>query len=175
MRLDGRQTGEPYPLTVRQMYGRTRQTVPGANRLVMQSQPYRNRRIIQVIHDLYFVGGSGNTSFSIRFDQAFPRYTGDDGVTVREVPIPMVALVSTALYASIIEWRTGVQKVVEFSANAYFGVYQAHVTTLEIIRNQRNNAYHKMMSSIYSQASSAVGGDPLLSSQITELDLDLLE
>ncbi|KAH9049440.1 hypothetical protein EDB84DRAFT_1556283 [Lactarius hengduanensis] len=149
--------------------------VPGANRLVMQSQPYRNRRIIQVIHDLYFVGGSGNASFSIRFDQAFPRYTGDDGVTVREVPIPMVALVSTALYASIIEWRTGVQKVAEFSANAYFGVYQAHVTTLEIIRNQRNNAYHKMMSSIYSQASSAVGGDPLLSSQTTELDLDLLE
>ncbi|KAH9012093.1 hypothetical protein EDB85DRAFT_2159305 [Lactarius pseudohatsudake] len=129
----------------------------------------------KVIHDLYFVGGSGNTSFSIRFDQVFPRHTGDDGVTVREVPIPMVALVSTALYASIIEWHTGVQKVVEFSANTYFGVYQAHVNTLEIIRNQQNNAYHKMMSSIYSQACSAVGSDLLLSSQITELDLDLLE
>ncbi|KAI9441278.1 hypothetical protein H4582DRAFT_2073483 [Lactarius indigo] len=135
--------------------------VPGANRLV--------------IHDLYFIGGTGNASFSVRFDQAFPHHTGDDGVTVCEVPIPMVALVSTALYASIIEWRTGVQQAAEFSANAYFGVYQGHVTTLEIIRNQRSNAFHKMMSSIYSQACSAVGSDPSLSSQITELDLDLLE
>ncbi|KAI9432778.1 hypothetical protein H4582DRAFT_2083169 [Lactarius indigo] len=149
--------------------------VPSANRLVMQSQPYRNRRIIQVIHDLYFIGGTGNASFSVRFDQVFPHHTGDDGVTVREVPIPMVALVSTALYASIIEWRTGVQQAAEFSANTYFGVYQGHVTTLEIIRNQQSNAFHKMMSSIYSQACSTVGSDPSLSSQITELDLDLLE
>ncbi|KAH9043547.1 hypothetical protein EDB83DRAFT_2523848 [Lactarius deliciosus] len=152
--------------------------VPGANRLVMQSQPYRNRRIIWAIHDLYFVEGVGNPSFSTRFDQAFPRRIGNDGVTVREVPIPMVALVSTALYASIYEWRTGVQQPAEFSGNAYFGVYKAHVQTLEIIRDQRSNAYHTMMASIYSQACSSAGngGHPSSSSsQITELDLDLLE
>ncbi|KAH9030281.1 hypothetical protein EDB83DRAFT_2319386 [Lactarius deliciosus] len=152
--------------------------VPGANRLVMQSQPYHNRRIIWAIHDLYFVEGVGNPSFSTRFDQAFPRHIGNDGVTVREVPIPMVALVSTALYASIYEWCTGVQQPAEFSGNAYFGVYKAHVQTLEIIRDQRSNAYHTMMASIYSQACSSAGngGHPSSSSsQITELDLDLLE
>ncbi|KAI9433287.1 hypothetical protein H4582DRAFT_2061088 [Lactarius indigo] len=129
--------------------------------------------IIQAIRDLYFIGGNGSASLSTRFDQAFSRHTGDDGVTVHEVPIPMVALVSTALYASIHEWRTGVQQPTEFSANTYFGVYQAHVQTLQIIQNQRSNAYHKMMSSIYSLASEV--GDIPLGSQITEIDLDLLE
>ncbi|KAI9439471.1 hypothetical protein BJY52DRAFT_1129260, partial [Lactarius psammicola] len=69
-----------------------------------------------------------------------------------EVPIPMVALVATALYASIYEWRTGVQQPNEFSANAYFGVYHAHVTSLQVIREKRKNAFHTMMADIYSQA-----------------------
>ncbi|KAH8987558.1 hypothetical protein EDB86DRAFT_2751951, partial [Lactarius hatsudake] len=56
------------------------------------------------------------------------------------------------LYASIYEWRTGVQQPAEFSGNAYFGVYKAHVQTLEIIRDQQSNTYHTMMASIYSQA-----------------------
>ncbi|KAI9432176.1 hypothetical protein H4582DRAFT_2062023 [Lactarius indigo] len=88
----------------------------------------------------------------------FSRHTGDDGVT---------------LYASIHEWRTGVQQPTEFSANTYFGVYQAHVQTLQIIQNQQSNTYHKMMSSIYSLASKV--GDIPSGSQITEIDLDLLE
>ena len=61
----------------------------------MRSKPYRNRRIILAIHDLYFTGGSN--SFAMRFDQLFPRFTGVDGVTVHEVPISMVALVATAV------------------------------------------------------------------------------
>src|SRR6266702_3034540 len=115
--------------------------------LVMHSKPYCNPQIIQAIRDLYFTGG--NTSFCMQFDQFFPCHTSDDGVIAREVPIPMVALVATAvsaqflyahehtnpnyqLYASIYEWRTGVQQPMEFSGNTYFGVYQAHVTSLEI-------------------------------------------
>lgn len=50
-----------------------------------------------VIRDLYFTGGV--TSFAHRFGSSFPKAQGNDGVTRRLVPVPMVALVATAVSA----------------------------------------------------------------------------
>ncbi|KAH9015720.1 hypothetical protein EDB84DRAFT_1567584 [Lactarius hengduanensis] len=105
----------------------------GSNRLIMRSQPYRNPRIILVIHNLFFTGGSA--SFRARYGHLFPSNTGNDGQVVHEVPIPMVALVATALYASLHEWRTGVLQTIEFSTTTYFDVYQNHLTTLIRLRS----------------------------------------
>ncbi|KAI9433896.1 hypothetical protein H4582DRAFT_1788704, partial [Lactarius indigo] len=66
-----------------------------------------------------------------------------------EVPTAMVALVATALYATLYEWRTGEQQVTEFSANAYLDVYNGHVNTLNHIRKEREGAFHLMMADIY--------------------------
>ena len=60
-----------------------------------RSQPYRNKRIITVIRDLYFSGHP--TSFAKKFEDHFPLHRGDDGNASREVPIPMVALVATGV------------------------------------------------------------------------------
>jgi hypothetical protein len=62
---------------------------------VKRTLPYRNDRIIAVIHDLYFTGFP--TSFATKYADRFPLHHGDDGVARREVPIPMVALVATAV------------------------------------------------------------------------------
>ncbi|SRR6266702_4597872 len=130
-------------------------------------KPYRNERIIHVIRDLYFTGG--RKSFSVQFKHLFPSSYGNDGhVMEREVPVPMVALVATAvstylpsyehtnsnyqLYASIHEWRTGFRQVVEFSASAYLDVYQGHINTLRLIQEKRGKKFHLMMADIYSQA-----------------------
>ncbi|KAH9019344.1 hypothetical protein EDB83DRAFT_2320776 [Lactarius deliciosus] len=163
----------------------------GITGLVRTSQPYRNPRIIAVIRDLYFMGGS--TSFLARFHHLFPSYRGEDGVISREVPMPMVALVATALYATLYEWRGGEQQIVEFSANAYMDVYLANMNTLQHIRNNRERAFHIMMSDIYTQArrvrclhlhygspdwcyDSAMGGvAPTTTIPIADLDLDELE
>ncbi|KAF8256473.1 hypothetical protein EI94DRAFT_1646045 [Lactarius quietus] len=69
-----------------------------------------------------------------------------------EVPIPMVALVATALYATIYKWRTGEQQITELSANAYLDVYHSHVNTLKHIQEKRPGAYHLMMADIYKLA-----------------------
>ena len=61
----------------------------------MHTQPYRNDQIISVIHELYFTGGHG--SFASHFDGWFPTYEDPNGGTHQEVPIPMVALVATAV------------------------------------------------------------------------------
>jgi len=60
----------------------------------MRSRPYRNPRIIAVIRDLYFTGG--HMSFAHRFRHLFPKMELDKLVKY-EVPIPMVALVATAV------------------------------------------------------------------------------
>ncbi len=65
------------------------------NYLLLRTRPYRNIRIVNVIRDLYFVGGSN--SFARRFCEQFPVHQGNDGMVLREVPMPMVALVATAV------------------------------------------------------------------------------
>ncbi|KAH8980473.1 hypothetical protein EDB92DRAFT_1953940 [Lactarius akahatsu] len=164
----------------------------GSNRLIMRSQPYRNSRIILVIHDLFFTGGNG--SFRARYDHLFPGNTGNDGQVVREVPIPMVALVATALYASLREWRTGDLQTTEFSTTTYFDVYRNHISTLEVILNDRESAFHKMMAAIYAQArcvgnyqlehhgidcldgwGGTVVGNGAAGTPMAQLDLDILE
>ena len=134
----------------------------------MRTQPYHNKRIIQLIRVLYFSGGSN--SLSARFHHRFPTGFAHDGYGVMEceVPIAMVALVATAvstyllyiecahldhqLYASIHEWRTGTRQAVEFSASAYLDVYLGHVNTLLLIQQKQGNAYHTIMADIYSKA-----------------------
>ncbi|KAF8257052.1 hypothetical protein EI94DRAFT_1843047 [Lactarius quietus] len=101
--------------------------------LMMRSRPYRNERIITVIRDMYFTGGSA--SFAKKYNYLFPIFEGRKGEMI-EVPVPMVALVATALYATIYEWCTGEQQVMEFSANAYLNVYNGHVNTLNHIHDK---------------------------------------
>ncbi|KAI9451374.1 hypothetical protein BJY52DRAFT_1191052 [Lactarius psammicola] len=144
----------------------------GVTGLVRRSQPYRNPRIIAVIRDLYFTGGSN--SFASRFNHLFPTYQGNDGMVHQEVPIPMVSLVATALYATLYEWRTGEQQALEFSANAYMDVYHGHVNTFKHILENRERAFHTMMSDIYTQASKFMG-NMVSTIPIADLDLDALE
>ena len=87
---------------------------------------------------------------------------------IRQLPIPMVALVATAvsvtnairiytnlkykLYAALHEWRTGEHKRTEFSASMFLDVYQGHVNMLRYILERRSTAFHAMMGYIFSQA-----------------------
>ncbi|KAH9038003.1 hypothetical protein EDB83DRAFT_2318530 [Lactarius deliciosus] len=118
--------------------------------LPRRTRPYRNDHIISIIRDLYFTGGS--SSLATRFEDQFPTHQGPDGDFNQEVPISMVALVVTALYATLYEWRNGEQQVTEFSANTYLDVYLGHVNTLNHICANREGVYHLMMADIFSQA-----------------------
>ena len=67
----------------------------GGGGLVKHSLPYRNNRIITIIRDLYFSGGTN--TFASQFKDLFPIHRGINAELRREVPIPMVALVATAV------------------------------------------------------------------------------
>ena len=62
----------------------------------MCSWPYQNEQIISALQNLYFTGGTN--SFARRFMYLFPTYELCEGGDLKqEVPIPMVALVTTAV------------------------------------------------------------------------------
>ena len=63
--------------------------------LPRRTQPYRNRRIITVLRDLFFAGGTA--SFAQRNHSLLPTYYNGGGAMLRQVPVPMVALVATAV------------------------------------------------------------------------------
>ncbi|KAF8257147.1 hypothetical protein EI94DRAFT_1709530 [Lactarius quietus] len=140
--------------------------------LVMHSHPYCNERIINVIRDMYFTGGAA--SFSKKFDYLFPMFEGHEG-EMYEVPVPMVALVATALYATIYEWHTGEQQIAEFSANAYLDVYHGHINTLNHIQDKRPGAFHLMMADIYVKASTVNGNEANTGVPIAELNLNKID
>ena len=136
------------------------------NALVMHLRPYRKDRLICVIRNMYFTGRA--TSFAKQFQYIFSTSKDRQGETIYKVPMPMVALVATAvrrnifscqvfhlfykLYAALYKWRTGEQQTSEFSANAYLDVYLGHINTLKHIRDKRAGAFHLMMADIYAQA-----------------------
>ncbi|KAI9436434.1 hypothetical protein H4582DRAFT_2058711 [Lactarius indigo] len=129
--------------------------------------------IIEMIRELYFTGG--NTSFAARFPHFFAYTESGDRENRREVPIPMVALVATALYATLYEWCMGEQQVTEFSASVYLDVYNGHINTLHQIKERRSGAFRAMMSEIYTQASAAVDVGVGSSVPIAALDFEDLE
>ncbi|KAN0134133.1 hypothetical protein V8E53_008070 [Lactarius tabidus] len=139
--------------------------------LVMRSKPYRNSRIIDVIRDAFF---RGSAPFTSCFNYLFPTTETHDG-TIPEVPIPMVALVATALFATLYEWRSSEQVVAEFSANSYLDVYRGHVNTLNVIRERRGNAFRSMMAEIYSRASATANIGIPSGVPVAELNIDELE
>jgi Domain of unknown function (DUF6532) len=61
----------------------------------MQMRPYHNPAIIQIIHDMYFVGG--NDSFAGWNLCHFPCPEDANGLTRLQVPKAMVAFVATAV------------------------------------------------------------------------------
>ena len=64
----------------------------------MRHKPYQNQRIITVIRNLFFTGGT--SAYAYRLDSKFPRSRGPEGTLVREVPGAMLALVATAVRAT---------------------------------------------------------------------------
>ncbi|KAI0833352.1 hypothetical protein BC628DRAFT_1308004, partial [Trametes gibbosa] len=69
-----------------------------------------------------------------------------------EIPMPMLALVGTALHASLNEWRSGSHKPSAFSSDSYGDAYNEHILLLQGIQLKNPRAYHVMMHRLYRHA-----------------------
>ncbi|KAN0136175.1 hypothetical protein V8E53_006035 [Lactarius tabidus] len=98
------------------------------------SRPYRSSIIISVIRDIFF---TGPVPFATQHRDLFPSHPGPVGEAIPEVPKAMLALVSTAYYAALNEWRTGERKPLGFTANMYIDAYNSHINSLDKMERQR--------------------------------------
>ncbi|KAN0131589.1 hypothetical protein V8E53_010431 [Lactarius tabidus] len=112
----------------------------------LRSRPYRSSIIISVIRDIFF---TGPVPFATQHRDLFPSHPGPVGEAIPEVPKAMLALVSTAYYAALNEWRTGERKPLGFTANMYIDAYNSHINSLDKMERVRNTSFHTMMANIY--------------------------
>ncbi|TBU24342.1 hypothetical protein BD309DRAFT_825257, partial [Dichomitus squalens] len=66
-----------------------------------------------------------------------------------EIPAPLLALVATAIHASIEDQKHTHSDPGDFKTNVYLDVYQSHIDVLDEIKTKKLMAYHNLMHSIY--------------------------
>jgi len=103
--------------------------VPLSWGLVRRTLPFRNARIISVLRERFFTGGS------MLFVNLFSRiFTIQDGISPvrREVPLPMVCLVATG-----VSWKSNV-----FLNSALMFFFYSYMPPFTSGRRARNNTWN---------------------------------
>ncbi|KAG6825398.1 hypothetical protein H0H92_003821 [Tricholoma furcatifolium] len=116
--------------------------------LICRTRPYEHPAVISTLREFVFLGSRTTLA---------AKYAGRFGIQVPELPIPMVAMVATAVHASLDEWVSGSQKKQDFNSDMYEDVYRGHELFICNMRNDKRKAYDKMMQRLYNLASSDQG------------------
>ncbi|KAI0746221.1 hypothetical protein C8Q80DRAFT_1121117 [Daedaleopsis nitida] len=99
--------------------------------LVSYAKPYQHNIVEHALRTCFF---DGTHSPAAREAHRFSSVL-DDRPDEKEVPLAMLALVATAIHASLTEWKSGAHKTIPFSADMYLDVYNEHVITLNGIKD----------------------------------------
>ncbi|KAI0245598.1 hypothetical protein BJV78DRAFT_1287423 [Lactifluus subvellereus] len=124
-------------------------------------EPFLNPAFIQILKMSFFLRP---TSIGSKIRDQF--VSSIDGHDEPELPIAMVALVATAVYAALYEWKTGARIIIKFEGNVFATIYRGLYNTLETIKSTNRTAFHAIMSKLYSlvvtSRSAEVGGEGTL-------------
>ncbi|KAG2124859.1 hypothetical protein DEU56DRAFT_916798 [Suillus clintonianus] len=111
----------------------------------ISNKPYQGEFLIALINGRVF---NGTQSVGVRFAQRFIEITKNKA-NRPEVPIPIVALVATAVYAALLWKSMGSPAKFSFSGNQFSETYFFHVQFLENMRDTAPRKFHRMMADIY--------------------------
>ncbi|KAF7371582.1 hypothetical protein MVEN_00013600 [Mycena venus] len=108
-------------------------------------QPFRHGSVRFVIKEEVF----SNSSFVTQNIDRFPA-RHEKKPMERELPDPMVALGATAVYASLVEYRTtGRRQNIPFTEDAYEDIYRNHMATLSDIRKNAKRSLHQLLHELF--------------------------
>ncbi|TFK52085.1 hypothetical protein OE88DRAFT_1699514 [Heliocybe sulcata] len=130
--------------------------------------PYEHQIFIDILRAQFFAGPS---SIASQYSDLFVS-TLTDKDSEKEIPGAMMALVSTAIYASLSDWKARDKKARKFSADEYANQYEDNMSVLAGIHQRHPRAYHSTMHRLYVQAS---GSTMARSSQAKSNILALLD
>ncbi|KAG1802365.1 hypothetical protein EV424DRAFT_1351760 [Suillus variegatus] len=141
--------------------------------LPIGKKPYQGELLIFLLHNRVF---DGVKSVGVRFAVHFVEIARNK-CNCPEVPIPLLALVATAIYVALF-WETlGSPGKFNFSGNQFSETYIFHVKFLEGLKKNAPGKFHCMMADIFKavQALEQKGNDQLASEHqnaLLLLDLD---
>ncbi|KAG1734656.1 hypothetical protein EDD22DRAFT_852465 [Suillus occidentalis] len=127
--------------------------------LPIGKKPYQGELLIFLLHNGVF---NGMKSIGVRFLACFVEIARNKA-KCPEVPIPLLALVATAIYAALF-WKTlGSLGKFNFTRNQFSETYVFHVNFLEGLKKDAPGKFHCMMADIFEavQALKQKGNDHL--------------
>ncbi|KAG2085580.1 uncharacterized protein F5147DRAFT_781952 [Suillus discolor] len=140
-------------------------------------KPYQGELLIFVIYWQLF---HSSKSIAIKFAECFVEIANNKGQRP-EVPIPLLALVATAVYAALLWKSQGSSSKFNFTGNLFSETYNYHVRFLEKLKKDAPAKFHCMMADIYEAAQklrysgAAAGGHAAELEAFELLDLDNME
>ncbi|KAI0941787.1 hypothetical protein AcW1_003584 [Taiwanofungus camphoratus] len=112
-------------------------------------KPFQHPAIIAGLQQCFF---SGLKSFGHKNINLFT--TSDpERPDEKEIPMAMLGLVTTAIFASLMQWSSTEKMKVNFGADAFIGVYEEAIAFLTAIKTQGPRQYHTMMRRLFDTAS----------------------
>ncbi|KAG1737344.1 hypothetical protein EDD22DRAFT_959670 [Suillus occidentalis] len=140
-------------------------------------KPYQGELLLFLIYRQLF---HSSRSIAIKFTEHFVEIANNKGQRP-EVPIPLLALVATAVYAALLWKSQGSPSKFNFTGNLFSETYNYHVRFLEKLKKDAPAKFHCMMADIYEAAqklrysSAAASGHAAELEAFELLDLDNME
>ncbi|PPR04560.1 hypothetical protein CVT24_012069 [Panaeolus cyanescens] len=116
---------------------------PASN--VKRVQTYLNEAIPSIIIGVMFGNGK---NWGHRHKSSF-KSSHPDHPNEPELPIPLVALTATALYAAINNWANGTLCKGRFTGDSFKDKYEEHVASLDDLKKRAPNNFHHVMHTLY--------------------------
>ncbi|ETW76109.1 hypothetical protein HETIRDRAFT_422700 [Heterobasidion irregulare TC 32-1] len=124
----------------------------------IEEKPYCNDGITDIIHEAFF-GTKPITRFRlVLFSSSI---TEGPGSEEKELPASMVALATTTAFASLQELQNSFYNQIHFDSGTYAGYYLDHLATLNEIKRQNPNLYHKLMAYLFRVTSQSLPDEPM--------------
>ncbi|KAG1883814.1 hypothetical protein F4604DRAFT_1677531 [Suillus subluteus] len=144
--------------------------LPSPNR----QKPYQTQPVFLVMYEVFF---KHLKSVGVQFGQRFRDIAKNKGGRP-EIPIPMLAIVCTAIRAILLAKKNGSSDDFKFTGNQFLDIYNHHVLLLGSIQKKAPVKYHKMMSDIYDEVHRfrhSIAGAYDRDDSLSFLDLDGME
>ncbi|KAH9912534.1 uncharacterized protein BXZ73DRAFT_107377 [Epithele typhae] len=139
---------------------------------VPRNKPYQHPSIAAIIATVFFKGRKPHAK---KHASVF-KSTSPDRPEEKEIPLTMVALVSTAIHSSLMDWSQGTHHPTNFTADKYLDAYTEHVLNLEQIKARNPRGYHKTMHGLYTMAGGSTPPRPAnMDANVAMVDYDNME
>ncbi|KAH9911469.1 uncharacterized protein BXZ73DRAFT_107976 [Epithele typhae] len=139
---------------------------------VPRNKPYQHPSISAILATVFFKGRKPHA----KKHASIFKSTSPDRPEEKEIPMTMVALVSTAIHSSLMDWSQGTHQPTYFTADKYLDAYNEHVFNLEQIKARNPRGYHKTMHGLYVAAGGSIPPRPAdMSANIAMVDYDNMD